>query len=258
MRTLIAGSLALMVGLVLSLGAGAADGDKPSKELAEKIVDEWENLMRGKASEGVLEMYIQRWDRSMEMQFFELYPDKSLARIKSPAEDAGKASLKLGEDLWAYTPQIDQVQKIPPSLMLDSWMGSEFTNDDISRSSSVKLDYVVGTPEADTEDGVKTWRIPLEPKPDSPVVWDKLVVEATQEDHRPLRQEYYDENGQLARVMTFSDFRKLSDGRLYPYKWRMTNLQEKGRYTEIRVKQMEFKESLPESMFGLRNLKRSR
>jgi outer membrane lipoprotein-sorting protein len=106
-----------------------------------------ETRMRGKASVGEMEMYIKRWDRTLRMKFWEVYPDKSLVRITAPAEDAGKGSLKLGKDLWSYDPNIDQIQKIPPSLMLDSWMGSDLTNDDISRSSSIKLDYNVSKPE---------------------------------------------------------------------------------------------------------------
>ena len=92
---------------------------KLSVEEAEKIIDDMEERMRGKASVGEMEMYIKRWDRTMRMKFWELYPDKSLVRLTAPAEDAGMGSLKLGKDLWSYNPKIDQVQKLPPSLMLD-------------------------------------------------------------------------------------------------------------------------------------------
>jgi outer membrane lipoprotein-sorting protein len=166
--------------------------------------------------------------------------------------------LKDGKDLWSYNPKIDQVQKIPPSLMLDSWMGSDFSNDDISRSSSIKLDYDVQDATAHETDGIKTWRVPLIPKPDSPVVWEKLIIEVAQDDFRPLRQEYYDEKGALARVMHFQDYRKMEDGRLYPFKWRMENLQEKGRHTEIRVKEMIFKDTISKKKFSIRSLKKGR
>jgi len=232
-------------------------GTLPADE-AVKVIDDMEKRMRGKASVGVMEMYIKRWDRTMRMKFWELYPDKSLVRLVAPAEDAGMRSLKLGKDLWSYNPKIDQVQKIPPSLMLDSWMGSDFTNDDISRSSSIKLDYDVADGVAGEVDGVKTWRVPLTPKPDSPVVWEKVVVEVAQDDYRPLRQEYYDEKGKLARVMLFQDYRKMDDGRNYPFKWRMNNLQEKDRHTEIRVLEMEFKDKLPKKKFSIRALKKGR
>ncbi|MBM4352692.1 MAG: outer membrane lipoprotein-sorting protein, partial [Deltaproteobacteria bacterium] len=236
---------------------GQSQAPSPSV-LAEKIVDDMENLMRGKASVGEMEMYIKRWDRTLTMKFQEVYPDKSLVRLTAPAEDAGMASLKLGKDLWAYNPKIDQVQKIPPSLMLDSWMGSDFTNDDISRSSSVKLDYDVLPAEAGKMGEVKTWRVTLKPKPSSPVVWEKEVLEVAQDDLRPLRQEFYDEKGKLARVMHFSDYRKMNDGRNYPFLWKMENLQDPGRYTEIRVKKMEFVESLPDKTFTIRSLKKGR
>ncbi|MBM4370773.1 MAG: outer membrane lipoprotein-sorting protein [Deltaproteobacteria bacterium] len=244
-----------------SLALPTLGQEPPSRELAEKIIDDMEARMRGKASVGEMEMHIQRWDRTMRMKFWELYPDRSLAIIVSPAEDAGKGSLKIGRDLWSYDPNIDQVQKIPPSLMLDSWMGSDFSNDDVSRSSSVKLDYDVSAPEEGRQGEVATWRITLTPKPESPVVWEKEVVEVAREDFRPLRQEFYDEKGRLARVLVFEDFRPLRiDGetRLYPFVWRMENLQEKGRTTTMRVLSMEFRDSLPESRFSIRALKKAR
>jgi len=251
-------SMVLTAATILCLSAYASGEEKPDPALADRIIDKMENLMRGKASVGEMEMFIKRWDRTMRMKFWELYPDNSLVRITAPAEDAGMGSLKLGDDLWSYNPKIDQVQKIPPSLMLDSWMGSDFTNDDVSRGSSVKLDYDTGKVTAGRLEDVKTWRVPLKPRPDSPVVWDRLVVEVAQDDYRPLRQEYYDEKGKLARRMIFGDYRKMDDQRNYPYLWRMENLQEKGRITEIRVLQMEFKDSLPKRRFSIRALKRAR
>ena len=251
----------LMVTAALLLATPAAADDAPTKELADKIIDDMETRMRGKASVGEMEMYIKRWDRTMRMKFWEVYPDQSLVKITSPAEDAGKGSLKLGKDLWTYDPNIDQVQKIPPSLMLDSWMGSDFSNDDVSRSSSVKLDYDVGVPEAGKIGDVETWRVILIPKPDSPVVWEKQVIEVARDDYRPLRQEFYDEKGRLARVMAFEDFRPVmisGEERLYPFLLRMENHQEKGRYTEMRVKSMEFKDKISKKRFSIRALKKGR
>lgn len=249
--------------VLLVVGPAQAEPTEPAEvllsvEQAEKIIDDMEERMRGKASVGEMEMYIKRWDRTMRMKFWELYPDKSLVRLTAPAEDAGMGSLKLGKDLWSYNPKIDQVQKIPPSLMLDSWMGSDFTNDDISRSSSIKLDYTIEPGTGTTYKGVASWRVTLRPKPDSPVVWEKLIVEVARDDFRPLRQEYYDEKGNLARIMYFDDYRKTKNGKPYPYKWRMENRQDKDRYTEMRVISMEFKETLPKKTFSIRSLKRGR
>jgi outer membrane lipoprotein-sorting protein len=246
-----------------SMPAIASDGPpaspaKPDRVMGERIVDSMEERMRGAGSVGEMEMFIQRWNRTMRMKFWEQYPDHSLVRITAPAEDAGVGSLKLGRDLWTYNPKIDQVQKVPPSLMLDSWMGSDFTNDDVSRASSLRHDYDPDVPEASEWDATPTWRVPLIPKPSSPVVWEKVVIEVARDDYRPLRQEYYDETGKLARYMVFSDYRKLDDGRSYPFRWRMESLQEKGRYTEIRVLSMSFKEKVPGSVFSIRALKRAR
>ncbi len=228
------------------------------KRLADRIVDDVENLLRGKGSVLVFEMRVRHpnWQRKMRMKLWEVVPDKALVRILAPPTDAGMATLKLGRDLWSYNPHIDQIQKIPPSLMLDSWMGSDFTNDDIARESSIRSDYTTGEVTEGHRDGVKTWRLELLPKPESPVVWEKIVLEVDQRNHRPLRQEYYDETGKVARVMTFSDYRKVGGGKVYPFHWRMENLQEPGRYTEVTVLSLEFTETLPDRLFTIRSLKR--
>lgn len=257
-------NLTVTVGLALSLLAASAFTPSPArafdKELASKVIFDVENLMRGVASVGEMEMKVHnpKWERTMRMKFWETVPDKMLVTVTFPAQDAGVGTLKLGDDLWSYNPHIDQVQKIPPSLMLDSWMGSDFTNDDITRDSSINDDYDVENLESGEMEGQKSWRITLRPKPGSAVVWEKVVVEASQDGHRPLRQEYYNEKDQLVRVMTLSDYRPANNGKPYPFKWRIESRLEGERYTEVTVLSMEFRDKLPDKVFSIRSLKKGR
>ena len=248
--------------LILTLVSPRVNADNASSKvpanIGTKVIDSIETRMRGKGSRGVMRMYIKKWNRTMRMKFWEIYPDKSLIKLLSPAEDAGKGSLKLGKDMWAYDPHIDQIQRIPPSLMMDAWMGSDFTNDDVSRSSSIRLDYNIGRVTSSKRGKTATWRVVLTPKPNSPVVWDKMIIEAAQDDFRPLRQEYYNEKGKIVRALLFRDYRKLDDGRVYPFVWRMDNLLEKGRYTEIRVLKLKFTDSISKRRFTIRALKSGR
>lgn len=249
-------SFVLVTAVVIRPAVAAAD---ERTELAEKIIEDVEALTRGKASKGVMKMIVQnpRWKRTMTMKFWEVVKDdRMLVKITAPAEDAGTGSLKLGRDLWSYNPHIDQIQKIPASLMLDSWMGSDFTNDDITRDSSMKDDYDVIKVEDAELDGMKTYRLTLKPKPDSPVVWDLIVLEVLVDDHRPVKQEYFDEKGKLARVMFFLDYKKLPDGRNLAHRMKMESKQEENRYTEIVTESIEFMDTLPKRIFSIRALKK--
>ena len=227
---------------------------------ASRIIKDIEEMMRGTASIGEMEMTVHnpKWERTMKMKFWESVPDKMLVRVTAPAQDVGVGTLKLGDDLWSYNPHIDQIQKIPPSLMLDSWMGSDFTNDDITRESSITDDYTVENLEEGAIGKEKTWRITSRPKPSSPVGWDLLVIEATQDGHRPLRQEYYNEKKELVRVMIYSDYKLANNGKLYPFKWRMESKREENRFTEVKVLSMEFKDKLSKRIFSIRSLKKGR
>ncbi len=157
--------------------------------------------LKGKTEHGNASMTVRRpeWQRTLEMTFWYDYPDKTFIRITGPAKDAGTGTLRLGSNMWTWLPAVERVIKIPPSLMLQAWMGSDFTNDDLVKESSLPTDYTHQIEGEATEDGDVCYRLVATPKPSAAVVWGKLVLLIRKADFLPRREEFYDERGRFRR-----------------------------------------------------------
>jgi len=243
--------------------AGEANDSKQHDpgEIIKKMTD----LMRGESSYSEMKMTIHNPDwpkaRVYEMKGYEdKKNDKSFVRIISPAKERGKAFLKVGNTFKVYIPTVreNKPMTIPPSLMLQPWMGSDFSNDDLVHQSSEEDDYehkVVGV-ETDGE-GVELVKVRLDPKPEAPVVWGKVLIWVRAEDYLPVKEVYYDEDGIAIREMNLSGIKDMG-GRTLPTVWEMKSLEDDklGRRTVIELVKIEFDIEIDPSIFSNKNLTR--
>ena len=183
---------------------------------------------------------------------------RSFIRILAPAKDEGTGFLKLHPNLWMYLPRVERTMRIPPSMMLQPWMGSDFTNDDLVNESSEIDDYdhqLLGVdPKPDGIVDLRAYVVEYVPHEDTPIVWGKIIAWIETEHGTPLRQEFYDEDGELLRVMHFDDIREVQ-GRHFPHVWTVRSLEKKGHETRIEVEQIRFDADFDESIFTTRHLK---
>ncbi len=233
----------------------ATSAQSPSNE-ATAVVERAELALWGKTFQADFEMVITTpsWSRTLALAVRMDRPGKSLLRVVAPAKDAGISSLRVGSEMWNYIPAIERTIKIPPSLMLQPWLGSDFTNDDLVKESSLVNDYTHKLLESPKPDGTGQYLIEALPKPESAVVWGKILY-ATRADFVPLKQEYFDERGRSVRTLTYSDVRKLG-GRDVPTRWEMKPLDKPGKSTTIFIKSAVYDRSLDSELFSLRNLAR--
>lgn len=222
---------------------------------ANKIVDDCFNYMRGKASEAVVVMTIHRpdWERTMTLRAWTQGEKNSLILTIDPPKDKGNGTLKKDREMWIYNPKVNRVVKLPPSMMSQSWMGSDFSNNDLAKSDTLLVDYtheIIGT---ETHEGKTVYVIKSIPKPQAPVVWgmQKLKI---REDLIMLREEFYDEDENLVKYITMSNIRRVGD-RFFPCVWKMVDTEEKDHYTLLNHKEVTFKQSLPDSIFTISRLK---
>ncbi len=248
-------TLILLVALIL------LPSPLPSQTIdGKEIIRRMEHLMRGDTSVGLYEMTIKdpNWTRTLRLKVWDDRKGKrTFIRILSPPKERGIGTLKIGYEMWDYLPKVERIIKIPPSMMMQPWMGSDFTNDDLVKESSIVEDYfhrVVGEEEVE---GFPAYKVEALPKPDAPVVWDRILYWVRKGDFVPLREEFYSEKGELIRVMTFSEIREMG-GRTIPTLWRMKPMKKRGRETILRILEVRFNVSIPDSIFTLRNLKNVR
>ncbi len=221
-----------------------------------EIVERAEDLLWGKTASGSFEMTITTpsWSRTLALNVWMDRPTKSFLRITAPAKDAGITSLRIGAEMWNYLPAIERSVKIPPSLMLQPWLGSDFTNDDLVKESSLTTDYTHRLLGEKNLDGNDAWQVEGLPKPNAAVVWGKIVYSIRKSDFVPLKLEYYDERGDLIRALVYSDIRNVN-GRTIPTRWEMQPLTKPGKKTTITVKSIYYDKPIDADIFSLRNLK---
>jgi outer membrane lipoprotein-sorting protein len=251
-RTAALASLALAAVLGARTGV-AADTPDPA-ELVKAAVDHW----RGKTSYTTIAMTVHRpdWERSLGMTGFTRGRADALIRFTAPAKDAGNATLKLGDSMWIFTPKLNQVIKLPASMMAQSWMGSDFSYNDLAKSDQIVDDYthtLIATTEAN---GHTQYTIESIPKPDAPIVWGKQQIKI-RDDFVLLEESFFDQDMQLVKRLETTTIGPLG-GRPYSVVMRMTDLGEQDRWTELRYSEGEFDLELPDFLFTLSNLSNPR
>ena len=222
-----------------------------------KILDNVDRLYRSEHSFGTLEMRIETpdWKRTLDINVWASGLDKTFIRILSPQKDKGVATLRIQNDMWNFFPKIDKVMKVPPSMMMGSWMGSDFTNDDLVKESTFLKDYdsKLVTPETKPVDTAHYF-IELRPKARTATVWDKIILIVNKDNSIPVRQEYYDEKGVKIREIVFKDVKTFGNKTL-PAVMELTPFNKAGHKTTIEYKELKF-DHVDENIFSQINLQK--
>jgi outer membrane lipoprotein-sorting protein len=247
---------AVLVALAAASAPARADDEKADDTHAREIVDRVDRILRGKSSVGtvVMEIQAEHWKRTLQARIWSKGTERALIVIGEPAKERGTATLKSGDNIWNYLPKVERVIKIPTSMMMGSWMGSHFTNDDLVKESRLIRDYDIHTSFEGEREGTRVWEFVLTPHPDAAVVWGRIVLQVRRDDLMPTWQRYYDEKGELVRTLTFSDYREMG-ARLIPTRMRMRPVDEPDEYTQVTYEHLEFDVELPDGFFSLRRLR---
>ncbi len=216
-----------------------------------------ENVLRGDTTYALAQMTIESprlmAPRRLEFRsWIDRTGQRSFIRILEPTKDAGMGYLKLHPNLWNYIPKVERTVRIPPSMMQQPWMGSDFTNDDLVRDSSEVEDYDHQLLGMDGENYVLEYL----PHDDAAVVWGRIVAWIDSTTGTPRRQDFYDEDGSRVRTLRFDDIRLVQE-RLFPHKWSLEPLEKQGHKTTVTLEDIRFDEPIAESIFTTRHLRSS-
>ncbi|MDP4998247.1 MAG: outer membrane lipoprotein-sorting protein [Saprospiraceae bacterium] len=223
---------------------------------AVEVIRKMDEKARGDSSVGEMRMTIVRpkWSREIQMKTWSKGDDLSLILVTAPARDKGTAFLKRDREMWNWQPAIDRTIKLPPSMMMQSWMGSDFTNDDLVKESSVVEDY---HHEFLTEGVIAErpcFQIELTPKPGVAVVWGKVITWVDKKDFLQLRSEFYDEDGYLLHTFIASDIKMLG-GRLLPARLEIFPEDKEGHKTIVEYLSLNFDQAIADDFFSIQNMK---
>lgn len=228
-----------------------------SQELsAREIVKKSDDKGRGQTSQGIMTLTIVRpdWSRSITLKSWSKGTEYSLIYITAPAKEKGQVFLKRQNDMWNWIPSIERVIKIPPSMMMQSWMGSDFTNDDLVKESSLVVDYTQKLLGKEKIRDQECYKLELVPLPDAAVTWGKVIIWITVGGFNQWQAEYYDEESSLVNVMNAFDIRRMGD-RDIPTRLEIVPVNKKGDKTILEINNMVFNKPISENFFSQQNMK---
>ena len=245
----------IFMGLMLIALAPQVSADEHVLD-ARDIVRQSDEQMRGASSYSVATMNIIRpeWTRSMTMKSWTKGQDLSLVLVTAPAKDKGSASLKRYREMWNWIPSIERVIKIAPSMLSQSWMGSDFTNDDLINQSSIVVDYDHQVMGQAPIDGDNSYIIDALAKPDAPVVWNKVRLWISTTSFLQRRVEFYDEFDELVNILETSQIKQLG-GRMLATKMAMFPVDKPGQRTELITHEAQFDFDIEDNFFSQQQMK---
>lgn len=224
---------------------------------AKTIVKKANDLAMGKTSSGIMTMTIERpsWTRAVSMKSWSKGTDYYLILITEPARDKGQVFLKRLTDMWNFMPSINRMIKIPPSMMSQSWMGSDFTNNDLVKMNSLVEDYTHKILGEENVGGYDCYKIELIPKEDAAVVWGKIVMWIAKNEFYEMKAEFFDEEMNLVNTQFASDIRQFGDRKL-PARMEMVPADKPGNKTILQMEDMQFNIDIPDSFFSQQNMQK--
>jgi outer membrane lipoprotein-sorting protein len=209
-----------------------------------------------KTSYSIMTMTIIRpaWQRTVEFKSWSMEDDYALTLITEPAREKGQTFLKRKNDMWSWNPAINRLIKLPPSMMSQGWMGSDYTNDDILKESSVVDDYIHTIEREEEIDGRLCYKIKLLAKENADVLWSYQLWWVDKKEFIVLQAELFDEDGLLVRTEYGKEL-KILDGRLLPTLLELIPAEDPGNKTVLKILEMKFNVKIDESFFSLQNMK---
>lgn len=247
----------LALGLFLFFTCGSFISTYAQVLSATEIIKRADEKFKGEQSGySVMKMTIVRpaWQRTVEFKSWSREDDFALTLITAPAREKGQSFLKRKSEMWSWNPSINRLIKLPPSMMSQGWMGSDYTNDDILRESSVVDDYYHSSEGEELIDGQLCYKIKLSAKENAEILWSSQLWWVDKNEFIVLKAELYDEDGYLVRSETASDL-KIMDGRLLPTLIELVPAETEGQKTVLRIVEMKFNMNIEESFFSQQNMK---
>jgi outer membrane lipoprotein-sorting protein len=227
---------------------------------AKEIVKRADDKMRGESSGiSTMSMKIIRptWERTIEFKSWGKGTEMTMVLITAPAKEKGQSFLKVGREMWSWNPTISRTIKLPPSMLSQGWMGSDYTNDDMINQRSIVVDYTHEIIGEEIIEDKKCYKIELIPKDDAPVVWGKIIFWITKTNDNILKAEYYDEDEYLVKTELGKVIKNI-DGRIIPTVYEIIPAEEDDQKTVVTLESMQFNAPINDNFFSIQNMKRLR
>ena len=240
--------------VLMAVGVPVRAADQNTADVVRASIDN----VRGLSSYGEMTMIIHRpsWERSMSMRAWTSGLKQSLVRITAPKKDVGNGTLMVDNSMWSYSPKVNRVIKVPSSMMGQSWMGSDFSNKDVSRADDIVDQYDHSLIATEEHEGRAVFVIESVPHEEAAVVWGKEVLRI-RDDFVLLAQDFYDQEGVLVKTLRSTEVGEMG-GRQLAIRQRMAKVDTEDEWTEFIIETVEFDVDISDNVFTRSNLQNPR
>jgi len=239
--------------LILSLTLISVLKAQSAKEIIIKADQKWQGLSQISS----MEMTIVRptWERTIAFKGWTKGRDYSLTLITAPAREKGQTFLKRQNEMWTWNPSINRLIKLPAAMMSQGWMGSDFTNDDILKESSIVVDYTHKIIGKEDINGIMCYKIELTPTEEAAVVWGKIIKWISIDETDQIKNEYYDEDEMLVKTDIASDIKLMGDRKI-PTRIEVIPADKPGNKTIVVITNIKYNVKMDDSFFSQQNMKK--
>lgn len=246
--------------LCFVISGGLIPSSTQAQEMtAKEIIKAADDKSQGQSNYAEMTMKVVRpaWEREVKFKSWGKDRDYSLTLITYPAKEKGQTFLKREQEMWNWNPTINRMIKLPPSMMSQGWMGSDYSNDDILKESSIVVDYEHSIIGSEVIEGRDCYKLQLIPKEEAAVVWGKIIKWITKDDFLQLKSEYFDEDDYLVKTETASKIKMMHDREIPTY-IEIIPADEPGKKTIVIIDKAEFDIKIPDNYFSQQYMKRVR
>lgn len=231
-------------------------GFEANTQDAAEIVRKADDKMQGVSSQSEMSMTIIRptWERTVSFKSWTKGREYAMTLITAPPKESGQSFLKRNNEMWSWNPTINRMIKLPPSMMSQGWMGSDYTNDDILKESSLVIDYhhtIIGTGQVS---GYDCYKIQLDPKEEAAVVWGKIILYISKQEFFELKAQYFDEEGILVKTHLLSDIQFMYDRKI-PTRYEIIPGDKSNQKTVVIITRATFDVPVSDAFFSQQNMK---
>jgi hypothetical protein len=239
--------------LILSIALSSMTNAQDASEIVKKAEDKM--LGESNYTEMTMTIVRPRWEREVSFKSCTKGKEYSMTLVTAPAKEKGQTFMKRQNDLWSWNPSISRLVKMPPSMMSQGWMGSDFSNDDVLQETSFSKDFnhkIIGS---EPIDGHECYKIELTPKEGKTVIWGKIIVWISKDDYLQLKIRYFDDENFPVKTEIASEV-KMMDGRKIPTKFTLIPEEEPGHKTIVKMNKIKFNINVSTTFFSQQNMKK--
>ncbi|MGC9363667.1 MAG: outer membrane lipoprotein-sorting protein [Fidelibacterota bacterium] len=187
-------------------------------------------------------------DRTIRSKAWSKGNDKAFVEYLSPAREKGKKMLKVGDDLWIYTPEPnDRIITISGHLLKQSVMGSDMSYEDLMESDELRANYDAVVLGRETYNGRDCWVLELTANT-SDVAYHSRKIWVDAKRWLPLKEERFARSGRLLKQTEILEVFQ-QDGRWLPKRMTFKDMLSRGGGTEYILESIDFNVDIPEYRF---------